>query len=187
MVSARGAIAREVAEWAGMLAVAAVVAFLLNTFVVQAYEVPTGSMEDTIEIGDRLFGQKVTRLLGQPVKQGDIVVFSNPDGSSDHDILVKRVIATAGQTVDLRQGAVYVDGARLDEPYATGESWPLLTQAPGVAVSFPYTVPEGSIWVMGDNRENSADSRYFGAVPEESVQAVVFLRYWPLDRLGGVE
>lgn len=187
MVPARNALLREALEWVGVLAVATVVAIALNTFVVQAYEVPTGSMEDTIEIGDRLFGQKVTRLLGQPVSQGDIVVFSNPDGASDHDILVKRVIATGGQTVDLRQGAVYVDGERLDEPYVTGESWPLLQQAPGVAVSFPYTVPEGQIWVMGDNRENSADSRYFGAVDEDSVQAVVFLRYWPLDRLGVVE
>ena len=57
-------------------------------------------------------------------------------------------------------------------------------QAPGVEVGFPYTVPEGCIWVMGDNRENSADSRYFGAVPQENLIGVAFLRYWPLDRIG---
>ena len=187
MMGARPAMLREVAEWLGVIVLGCAVAFALNAFVIQAYEVPTGSMEDTIEVGDRLFGEKVTLLMGMPVSAGDIVVFKNPDGTSDHDILVKRVIATGGQTVDLQGGAVYVDGEKLDEPYATGESWPLLQQAPGTTVSFPYTVPEGFIWVMGDNRENSADSRYFGAVDEDSVQAVVVMRYWPLDRFGGVE
>ena len=187
MVSARSGIVRELAEWVGVFAVACGAAFLINTFLLQPYEVPTGSMEDTIEVGDRIVGEKVTRWLDMPVSRGDIVVFKNPDGTSDHDILVKRVIATEGQTVDLRGGRVYVDGAALDEPYVTGQSWPLLQQAPGVAVSFPYTVPAGSVWVMGDNRENSADSRYFGAVPQDSVQAVVVFRYWPLNRLGAVQ
>ena len=99
-------------------------------------------------------------------------------------MLVKRVIATAGQTVDLVDGVVYVDGVALDEPYAEGESYPLAAQAEGVSVGFPYTVPEGCVWVMGDNRENSADSRYFGAVPEDDLIGVVVFRYWPLNRFG---
>ena len=111
-------------------------------------------------------------------------MFRNPDGSSDHDVLVKRVIATAGQTVDLVDGRVVVDGQVLDEPYAQGESWPLASQAPGTIVSFPYTVPEGCVWVMGDNRENSADSRYFGAVEQQDLIGVAVLRYWPLNRFG---
>ena len=157
---------------------------VVRAFVLEPYVVPTGSMEPTIEIGDQVFTQKVTCNLGQSPAAGDIVVFRNPDGSSDHDVLVKRVIATAGQTVDLDDGRVVVDGQVLDEPYAQGESWPLASQAPGTIVSFPYTVPEGCVWVMGDNRENSADSRYFGAVEQQDLIGVAVLRYWPLNRFG---
>ena len=99
-------------------------------------------------------------------------------------MLVKRVVALGGQTVDMKDGVVYVDGQALDEPYVTGESWPLAAQADGITVTFPYTVPEGSVWVMGDNRENSADSRYLGAVSQENIIGVVVLRYWPLNRFG---
>lgn len=173
-------------EWVGIFAVALVFTLLIRTFVIEPFVVPTGSMESTIEIGDQILAQKVTLELGQGVSQGDIVVFHNPDASSDHDILVKRVIATAGQTVDLQDGKVLVDGVALDEPYATGMSYPLSTQSPGAEVSFPYTVPEGCVWVMGDNRENSADSRYFGAVPDSDLIAVAVLRYWPLNRIGGL-
>lgn len=173
-------------EWIAILFIAFAASLLIRQFVAAPFVVPTGSMEPTIMVGDNLFAQKVTLELGQGVKAGDIVVFDNPapDPATGHDVLVKRVIAVGGQTVDLQNGRVYVDGRELDEPYAAGESLPLDTQASGVSVSFPYTVPEGSIWVMGDNRENSADSRYFGAVPESNLIAVGFFRYWPLDRIG---
>ena len=184
MSNSTASIGRTIVEWLVVFAIALGFFFLVRTFIVAPYTVPTGSMEPTIQIGDNLFAQKVTLRLGMDVAPGDIVVFTNPDTSSDHGTLVKRVIATAGQTVDLRDGAVYVDGVALDEPYVQGSSYPLPTQAPGVAVSFPYTVPEGSVWVMGDNRENSADSRYFGAVPTENLVGVALFRYWPLDRIG---
>ena len=161
--------------------------FLIRTFVVEPFVVPTGSMEDTIEIGDQILAQKVSLELGQPVKQGDIVVFHNPDGTSEHDVLVKRVIATAGQTVDLQDGKVVVDGQALDEDYTAGMSWPLSVQAPGAQVSYPYTVPDGCVWVMGDNRENSADSRYFGPVDRSDLMAVALVRYWPLNRIGAID
>lgn len=175
---------RNLAEWVLVFAIALLFFFGIRTFVATPYTVPTGSMEPTIQIGDNLFAEKLTLLLGGEAKAGDIVVFDNPNATSDHDILVKRVIATAGQTVDLRDGAVYVDGERLDEPYAAGRSYPLDMQAPGVAVSFPYTVPAGCVWVMGDNRENSADSRYFGAVLQDSITGIAVVRYWPLNRIG---
>lgn len=95
---------------------------------------------------------------------------------------VKRVIATSGQTVDLKDGKVYVDGRRLDESYAMGESKPLDAHLSSAPDSYPYTIPDGCIWVMGDNRENSADSRYFGPVEEDSVIGIVFARYFPFDR-----
>ena len=175
---------RGLLEWVAVFVIALAVFWVVRLLVVEPFTVPTGSMEPTIQIGDNVLGQKVTLHMGQEVKAGDIVIFRNPDATSDHSILVKRVVATAGQTVDLRDGRVYVDGEALDEPYASGQSYPLDMQAPGTTVSFPYTVPEGSVWLMGDNRENSADSRYFGAVPTENLIAVAFFRYWPLNRIG---
>ena len=186
MVPQQHSFVRSLLEWVVIFALVFVFFIFIRWFVVEPYRVPTGSMEPTIEVSDQVLAQKVTINLGMGVNQGDVVVFRNPDGGSDHDILVKRVIATAGQTVDLQGGVVYVDGEPLSEAYAQGDSYPLAAQADGVSVGFPYTVPEGCVWVMGDNRENSADSRYFGAVPEDDLIAVVFFRYWPFDRLGGV-
>lgn len=174
-------------EWIVIFIIACAVMLFLRAFVVENYYVPTGSMEPTIMVGDQVLGQKVTLGLGQGVEPGQIVVFANPTVDAEHDILVKRVIAVGGQTVDLRDGKVYVDGVELDEPYAAGLTYELPQQAPGVSVRFPYTVPEGYVWVMGDNRGNSADSRYFGAVPERNIIAIAFVRYWPLDRIGFLE
>ena len=98
--------------------------------------------------------------------------------------LVKRVVATAGQTVDIVDGAVYVDGEPLEEDYVDGA---LTEELAGSGIEFPCTVPEGELWVMGDNRTNSTDSRWFGSVPVESVTGRVFFCYWPWDRIGVVE
>ena len=156
MVPTQHSALRGAFEWIAVIAIALVATFLIRTFVVEPFVVPTGSMEDTIEIGDQILAQKVSLELGQPVKQGDIVVFHNPDGTSEHDVLVKRVIATAGQTVDLQDGKVVVDGQALDEDYTTGMSWPLSVQAPGAQVSYPYTVPDGCV---GDGRQPRELSR----------------------------
>ena len=80
-----------------------------------------------------------------------------------------------------------VDGQALDEDYTTGMSWPLSVQAPAAQVSYPYTVPDDCVWVMGDNRENSADSRYFGPVDRSDLIAVALVRYWPLNRIGAID
>ena len=151
--------------------------FLLRAFVIEPFVVPTGSMESTIEVGDCILAQKITLETGSDLKPGDIVVFKNPRPRNGVDILVKRVIATSGQTVN---------GRRLDESYATGESKPLDAHLSLAPDSYPYTIPDGCIWVMGDNRENSADSRYFGPVEEDSVIGIVFARYFPFDRIGSV-
>ena len=184
MTSHGNSFVRGVLEWVVVFAVAICAMLLLRTFVIEPYIVPTGSMETTIEIGDQVFAQKVTVNMGIMPEQGDIVVFQNPDESNDHEVLVKRVIATAGQTVDLQNGQVLVDGTPLDEPYTQGQSYPLASLAPGVQISYPYTVPEGCVWMMGDNREHSADSRYFGPVTQDELIGVVVLRYWPLTRIG---
>jgi signal peptidase I len=168
-----------------IVVIAIAITFLVRTFVVATYKIPSQSMTDTIQVNDRVFSEKVTYYFND-VQPGDIVTFMNPDGSGE--TLIKRVIAVGGQTVDLRGGHVYVDGARLDEPYTEGKpSEPLETQLAGVTVEYPYTVPEGYIWVMGDNRTNSKDSRYFGAVSEESVTGRACYTYWPLSNMGQLE
>lgn len=164
-----------------MIVIVVVAYFGLRTFVVGTYEIPSGSMLDTIQIGDRVFSEKVSYYFNDP-QQGDIITFTDPENSQR--TLIKRVIAVGGQTVDLKGGYVYVDGKKLDEPYTEGkQSLPLAT-AYGVTVTYPYTVPEGYLWVMGDNRTNSADSRYFGAISKDSVTGHANFTFWPLNRIG---
>ena len=162
------------------LLIALVIAFsltwLVKTFVLQPYEVPSGSMEPTIMIGDKILADKVTYMFSS-VQRGDIVVFE--DITQPGRILVKRVIALSGQIVDLQNGRVIVDGVVLYEPYTYGSlSYPLSTFN-DIEITYPYTVPEGYVWVMGDNREHSGDSRYFGPIKEESIEGRILMVYWP--------
>lgn len=164
-----------------MIAIVVVAYFGLRTFVVGTYEIPSGSMLDTIQIGDRVFSEKVSYYFRDP-EQGDIITFADPE--NPQRTLIKRVIAVGGQTVDLKGGYVYVDGKKLNEPYTEGKQSLPLTTAYGVSVTYPYTVPDGYLWVMGDNRTNSADSRYFGAVSKDSVTGHANFTFWPLNRIG---
>ncbi len=164
-----------------MIAIVVVAYFGLRTFVVGTYEIPSGSMLDTIQIGDRVFSEKVSYYFRDP-EQGDIITFADPE--NPQRTLIKRVIAVGGQTVDLKDGYVYVDGKKLDEPYTEGKQSLPLNTAYGVSVTYPYTVPDGYLWVMGDNRTNSADSRYFGAVSKDSVTGHANFTFWPLNRIG---
>lgn len=168
-------------RWLAELLVMVALAFLLATgiraYIVQPYVVPTGSMIPTIEIQDRIIANKFVYRFDQPVA-GDIVVLDDPTGNVD--TLVKRVIAVGGQTVDLQGGQVVVDGVVLDEPYTHGLPSDPMSQV------MPYAVPEGSVWLMGDNRTNSADSRVFGAVSLTDIRGKAFMCYWPIDRIGGL-
>ena len=165
-----------------MIAAVVVIAILLRTFLFVPYEIPSKSMQDTIMPGDMVFSGKVTYYMRQP-ERGDIVTFTDPEVPTR--TLIKRVIATGGQTVDLVNGEVVVDGAALDEPYTKGKpSYPLSRTAVNADISYPYKVPEGSVWVMGDNRTESQDSRYFGAVPVDTISGRASLVYWPLSSFG---
>lgn len=151
----------------------------IKTFIVQPFVIPTGSMISTIEIGDRVLADKIIyRFLRDPMA-GDIVVFEDPTGQ--HPQLIKRVIATAGQTLDIQQGKVFVDGRALDEPYIHGK-----ITVPGT-VMLPITIPAGEVWLMGDNRPESGDSRFFGPQPAASVRGRAFWTYWPLSRFGELD
>jgi signal peptidase I len=171
-------VVRWLVETALLVLLAFALAFGIRALLVEPFVVPTGSMIPTIEINNRVLAEKITFRFVRPPRYGDIVVFPDPNGEHPH--LIKRVIATAGQTVDLRDGRVYVDGNELVEPYVHGQpTEPLSSQ-----FRFPYTVPKGDIWVMGDNRTNSGDSRVFGPIPTNEVQGHAIWTYWPLAAFG---
>lgn len=166
----------------GIVVTVLVLSTLLRTFVFQPYEIPSGSMEDTIMVGDMVFSEKVSYYF-RDVEAGDIVTFSDP--LSPGRVLIKRVVATEGQTVDINDvdGLVYVDGVPLDEPYTNG--LPSYRLDNSIAnVTYPYTVPEGQVWVMGDNRTNSQDSRYFGSIDADTITGRGAMIYWPLNHFG---
>lgn len=171
-------------EFFAIIVVSAVLVWAIQAFVARPYRVPSGSMLETIQLNDYVLSEKVTLYASSP-QRGQVVTFLDPADSDT--TLIKRVIATGGQTVDLRHGSVYVDGVELDEPYTDGKpSYPLASTLDDQDISYPYTVPDDCLWVMGDNRTNSADSRYFGAVPVSSVTGHACLIYWPPRDFGGL-
>lgn len=174
-------VVRSIISFLGIIVAVLVLSWGIRTFVFQAYGIPSGSMENTIEVGDMVFSEKITYYGGEP-ERGDIVTFEDPEIPSR--ILIKRVIATGGETVDLVDGQVVVDGVALIEPYTEGKPSNPITPAYGTEIAYPYTVPEGELWVMGDNRTNSQDSRYFGSIDESTVTGRAVFRYWPLSRIG---
>ena len=173
---------RDVVEWVAVVAVAVAVAVFVRAYVAEPFEIPTESMVDTIQVGDRVLGEKVS-YLGSGPAAGDVVTFHDPEQPST--TLIKRVIATPGQTVDIRDGAVYVDGERLDEPYTGGKpTEPIEGRHAAFLdgdVSYPLTLGEDEYWVMGDNRTNSLDSRYFGPIRRDSVTSKAWFIFWPLN------
>jgi signal peptidase I len=167
----------SIGEFVLMIAAALVLAWLIRTFVVEPYQIPSGSLIPTIEIGDHVLVNKFIYRFGTP-QYKDIVVLDDPTGETP--MLIKRVIAVGGQTVDLLNGRVLVDSVPLDEPYTHGQ--PSLPGDP--SITYPLTLPPGSVWVMGDNRTQSKDSRWLGPLPVSSVHGKAFLIYWPPSRWG---
>jgi signal peptidase I len=166
------------------IAVAVVLVWGIQHFIARPYRVPSGSMLETIQIDDYVISERVTYYTQDP-QPGQIVTFIDP--ANEDQTLIKRVIATEGDVVDMHEGAVYVNGEKLDEPYTNGKpSYPLPNTLNNMSITYPYTVPEGCMWVMGDNRTNSADSRYFGAVPMSSVTGHACFIYWPISDAGGL-
>jgi len=173
--------ARWLMETVLLVALAFVLAQGIKTFIVQPFVIPSGSMLPTIQLGDRVIAEKLTYRFSHPPQRGDIVVFANPQG--EPPILIKRVVALGGQTLDLRGGTVYVDGKPLDEPYTYGRP----TEPLAAPISYPLVVPDGYVWLMGDNRPNSGDSREMGPVKASAIKGRAMWTYWPPRAFGPLE
>lgn len=166
---------RQIAEFLATLAIAFLVAQAVRTWVIQPFVVPTGSMLPTIQLSDQVLANKFIYRFESP-KRGDIVVLDDPTGQVG--TLIKRVIGTGGQTIDIRDGKVWIDGEALTEPYTHGQPNEL------GPLPMPYQIPADAVWVMGDNRTQSQDSRWFGAVKLSAVHGRAFFIYWPWARIG---
>lgn len=166
---------RQILELIVTVAIAYALAQVVRFYVAEGYRTPTGSMIPTIQTEDFTAFSKISYRFATP-QPGDIVTLDDPYGVLP--MMMKRVIAVGGQTVDIRDGKVWVDGTARDEPYTHA-----LPSEPG-PVALPVTIPAGYVWVMGDNRTNSKDSRWFGPVPVSTVHAKALFRYWPPQRWG---
>ncbi|MEW6523434.1 MAG: signal peptidase I [Bacillota bacterium] len=165
---------RALRETLETVLLALVIALVIRGFVMESFVVQGSSMEPTLLNSERLLVNKITFRLREP-QRGDIIVFRYPR-SPDRDY-IKRVIAVAGETVEIKLGRVYVDGRVLSEPY-------LLRSG---TANFPVTmVPDGHVFVLGDNRGNSDDSRAFGPVPLELIKGKAFFVFWPLGRIKAI-
>lgn len=168
---------RNMVEWVAIVVGALVVALVVKTFLIQAFFIPSLSMYPTLDKGDRVLVNKLSYKL-HDVHRGDLVVFERPPGQPASEIkdLIKRVVGLPGDEIEARNGTVYVDGKKLDEPYLVD----------GVTTdNLPrQTVPDGEVFVMGDNRGDSADSRVFGPIDEDSIVGRAFIRVWPVPDIG---
>ncbi|HEX9751579.1 MAG TPA: signal peptidase I [candidate division Zixibacteria bacterium] len=181
---------RTVWEYTKSLGIALVLAIVIKTSIVEAYKIPSGSMEDTLLVGDFLlankfvYGSRIPLLdirlpaLRDP-KPGDVVIFKFPRDPSVN--YIKRCIATGGQTVEVRNKRLYVDGDYVPLPpegkYTSGEQIEPAGRSPRDNFG-PYTVPENSFFMMGDNRDNSFDSRFWLAVPRDLIQGQAMVIHW---------
>lgn len=159
---------------------ALILTFVLRSYVVEARGIPTGSMIPTLEIGDKLLVDKIVYKF-EKLHRKDIVVFAPPPeaqvGGTKTDF-IKRIIGLPGDTIQITGGTVFVNGKPLTEPY--------IAQKPDYNYG-PVTVPEGSLFVMGDNRNNSFDSHSWGFLPIANIKGRAFFRYWPVDRVGTID
>jgi signal peptidase I len=165
-------------EWILIIGIAIGVAVVVRVFLFQPFYIPSASMVPTLEIGDKVLVNKLSYKF-HAIHRGDIVVFSAPPGEATPEVkdLVKRVIGLSGDTVQGKaDDGIYINGRRLEEPY--------LPEGITTKDFGPVQVPNGKLFVMGDNRMESKDSTVFGPVEANSVVGRVFLRYWPLSRFG---
>lgn len=164
----------EIISWIQVLVIAALIAFVLNRFIIANSRVPSPSMENTIMTHDRIIGSRLTYYFNDP-QRGDVAIFYFPDDVTEKTYYVKRIIGVPGDTIDIRDGHVYLNGSEtpLDEPY--------IREPMEVSPPLHYEVPEGCYFMLGDNRNFSADSRFWKNtfVKKEKIIAKVLFRYFP--------
>ena len=178
---------RVTIEWVAVLAGALALALVLRAVLFQAYYIRFTSMEPTLGNGDRVLVNKLGYDL-HDVNRGDLVVFERPRAASggQEDDLIKRVIALPGEVIKFVEGDVYVDDRRLHEPYleSTGITKGTMPSNCAALVDGGCLVGAGDVFVMGDNRANSTDSRSFGPISEDLIVGHAFLRIWPVTQFG---
>ena len=164
-------------EFLVILAVAFVLVFgFVRPFVLEAFRIPSESMVPTLLVGDRVLANKFIYRFTEP-ERGDVVVFESVNGGEED--LIKRIVAVAGDSVTIRGGVLSVNEEPQNEPY-------LNRGIPDDSFFGPTRLSEGEVFVMGDNRANSADSRVFGPLPIENIEGEAFVRFWPPLRIGSL-
>ena len=164
---------RSIVEWIVVVGGALVIALVIKTFLLQAFYIPSSSMVSTLNIGDRVLVNKLSYRFGD-VDRGDLIVFERPAGEADGEItdLIKRVVGLPGDVVEGQNGRVLINGEPLDEPY--------LDEGVTTGDFEPIEVPEDQLFMMGDNRGDSRDSRFFGPILQDTIVGRAFFRVWPL-------
>ena len=181
----------EIREWTESIVIALILALLIRTFVIQAFKIPSGSMIPTFEIGDRIFVSKFiygarlpfTKIrlpaLRQP-HRGDIVVFVSPETPKKD--FVKRLIALEGETVEIKNGSILINGKDIYGPTSVKSNY-YYNRGDYGKDGMAVTVPEGFYFTLGDNSANSRDSRYWGFVPKKNLIGKAVFLYWPIQRI----
>ncbi|MEX1218486.1 MAG: signal peptidase I [Acidimicrobiales bacterium] len=175
-----------VIEWIVVVAGAILLALVVKVFLLQAFYIPSLSMYPALHEGDRVLVSKLSYKI-QDVNRGDIIVFERPASETSSNIpdLIKRVVGLPGEAITIENGSVYADGVRLDEKYLPTGMTTNSANAPNKCTpDLPCIVPDGQLWVMGDNRGDSKDSRYFGPINQSTVVGKAFITVWPLGQFG---
>ena len=167
---------RWIIEVVVIVAAAFVLALVVQQFIVKPFAIPSPSMEPTLVQGDRVLVNRLVYHFRSP-QRGDVIVF-HPPGRPGSDPFIKRVVAVGGDTVAVQDGRLYVNGVAQEESYV--KEYPIVDDFPET------TIAAGHVWAMGDNRNNSGDSRVFGPVSEEAIMGEAFAVYWPFGHFGGL-
>jgi len=190
---------KEILSWVEVIVIAVVLALIIDNFIIINARVPSGSMENTIMTGSRVLGTRFSYLFSDP-QRGDIVVFKYPidQALGENTRYIKRIIGLPGETVEIKEGVVYIDGEALEEDYING-TWTEENDG------YTFEVPEDCYLMLGDNRNNSNDARYWAGlaleygiasnakeamtysyVPKKNILGKAYICYWPLSEIGSL-